>query len=274
VIIEPANLTSPIHRRATSGPEIPRFDLVGIPVAAIDLPKACKLIAEAAASPLPAYVTVTGAHGILESVYGESVCHAHKEAFLVVPDGMPLVWLGRVLGCKSMRRVRGVDLMEAMFSRKEYRELRHYFYGSNASVIATLVNAIESRFGQFNFVGSYSPPMQPLGFSERDEVLSCIRGAAPDILWVGLSTPKQELWLQMHMKKIGCGVGIGVGAAFEFVSGILPQAPRWIQQCGFEWLFRLAVEPRRLFRRYFFVVPRFAWLFLRRVLTTQQSVVR
>jgi N-acetylglucosaminyldiphosphoundecaprenol N-acetyl-beta-D-mannosaminyltransferase len=253
---------------------IPSFDIVGIDVAAINLSDACEAIAKAAGSRLPAYVTVTGAHGIIESVYNENVRHAHKEAFLVVPDGMPLVWLGRILGRKSIGRVRGVDLMEAMFSRKEYRNLRHYFYGCNPSVISTLVNAIETRFGPFNFAGSYSPPMQPPGFSESEDVISRIREAAPDIIWVGLSTPKQELWLQMHMKKIGRGVGIGAGAAFEFLSGKLPQAPRWIQYSGFEWLFRLAMEPKRLFRRYCFVVPRFAWLFLQRVLNTQHPIVR
>jgi N-acetylglucosaminyldiphosphoundecaprenol N-acetyl-beta-D-mannosaminyltransferase len=273
VPIEPANRNHPSVSYAASSLEIQRFDIAGIDIAAIDLPEACKIIAGAASSHLPAYVTATGAHGVVESVYDESVRHAHKEALLVVPDGMPLMWLGRILGCRSIGRVRGPDLMEAMFSKKEYRDLRHYFYGSKPSVIAALVNVIVARFGQFNFVGSYSPPMQPRGFTEDDEVLSRIREAAPDILWVGLSTPKQELWLRMHMNKIGCGVGIGVGAAFEFVSGILPQAPRWVQCSGFEWLFRLIMEPKRLFRRYFLVVPRFAWLFLQRLLKTQQPSV-
>ena len=125
---------------------------------------------------------------------------------MVVPDGMPLVWLGRILGYRSIGRVYGPDLMQAMFSNKEYRDLRHFFYGSNASVITALVNVLVSRFGQFNFVGSYSPPMRPVGFREDDDILLPIREAAPHILWVGLSTPKQELWLQMHMKQIGSGV--------------------------------------------------------------------
>ena len=163
--------------------------------------------------------------------------------------------------------------MEAMFSKKEYRDLRHFFYDSNASVISALVTAIVSRFGQFNFVGSYSPPMRPIGFQEEEVILSRIREAAPHVVWVGLSTPKQELWLQRHMKEIGCGVGIGAGAAFELVAGTLTQAPRWIQRSGFEWLFRLLMEPKRLFG-YFFVVPRFACLFLQRLLKARAPLVQ
>jgi N-acetylglucosaminyldiphosphoundecaprenol N-acetyl-beta-D-mannosaminyltransferase len=278
MLIEP-----PIGREARNHPsagctaanlEIPHFDFAGIDIAAIDLPEACNIIAGAALSHLPAYVTVSGAHGIVESVGDESVRHAHQEALMVVPDGMPLVWLGRILGYRSIGRVYGPDLMQAMFSKKEYRDLRHFFYGSNASVITALVNVMVSRFGQFNFVGSYSPPMRPIGFREDDDVLLRIREAAPHILWVGLSTPKQELWLQMHMKQIGSGVGIGAGAAFELVSGTITQAPRWIQRSGFEWLFRLIMEPKRLFRRYFFVVPSFAWLFSQRLLKARAPVVQ
>jgi N-acetylglucosaminyldiphosphoundecaprenol N-acetyl-beta-D-mannosaminyltransferase len=258
---------------ASAGTGIPRFTVGGIDVAAVDVPRACGIIAEAAVSGRPAYVTVTGAHGVVESVHDPSARQAHQGALMVVPDGMPLVWLGRLLGCESIGRVYGPDLMLAMFSNEEYRALRHFFYGSNPSVIAALQNAIVSRFGHFNLVGSYCPPMRPAGFREDDAVISRIREARPHIVWVGLSTPKQELWLHRHMKDIGCGVGIGAGAAFDLVSGSLRQAPRWIQRSGLEWLFRLVIEPRRLFRRYFFVVPRFACLFLGRLLRPRGAVL-
>ena len=200
-----------------------------------------------------------GRHGIVESVYDDKVREAHQQASLVVPDGMPLVWVGRLLGFSSMGRVYGPDLMAAMFSRADLRQLRHYFYGSTPAAIERLTATITSRFGEFNLVGAYSPPIRPAGFDEDEDVLSRIRQLQPHIIWVGLSTPKQELWLQTHMPKIGSGVGIGVGAAFDLVSGTTRQAPRWIQRSGLEWLFRTAVEPKRLFRRYLFIVPRFLY---------------
>lgn len=245
-----------------SGFNLPRFRIKGVEVAAIDIAHASQLIGQLAASGHGHYVTVTGAHGIVESQYNKEVFDAHRDASLVVPDGMPLVWLGRLLGLKSIRRVYGPDLMEYIFSSQEYRNLRHFFYGSNPSVISDLHDTLVTRFGQFNMVGTYCPPMKPLGFTEDESVLSLIRDSKPHIIWVGLSTPKQEVWLWTHMPKIGAGVGIGVGAAFDLLSGKTSQAPRFIQRSGLEWLYRLVIEPKRLFKRYLFVIPRFLVFFL------------
>ena len=246
------------------------FSVRGINVAAIDLDQACDLVRQLATDAQGAYVTVTGAHGIVESVYDDKVREAHQQASLVVPDGMPLVWLGRLLGFDSMGRVYGPDLMAAVFSRPDLRQLGHYFYGSTPAAIERLTTSLTSRFGEFNLVGAYSPPIRPAGFEEDEEVLSRIRQLRPHIIWVGLSTPKQELWLQTHMPKIGSGVGIGVGAAFDLVSGTTRQAPRWIQRSGLEWLFRMAVEPRRLFRRYLFIVPRFLYYMVETFVTQRK----
>jgi N-acetylglucosaminyldiphosphoundecaprenol N-acetyl-beta-D-mannosaminyltransferase len=239
--------------------EFSKFRVRGTNVAAINLEHACDLIEQLATNAPAAYVTVTGAHGIVESVYDDKVREAHQHASLVVPDGMPLVWLGRLLGFNSIGRVYGPDLMASVFSRKELRQLKHYFYGGTPAAVDRLTATLTSRFGEFNLVGAYSPPIRPIGFDEDEAVLSHIRKLKPHIVWVGLSTPKQEIWLHNHMHKIGGGVGIGVGAAFDLVSGTTRQAPRWIQRSGLEWLFRLAVEPRRLFRRYVFIVPRFLY---------------
>lgn len=238
---------------------VKRFRVRGIKIAAIDIVTATNLIEQLAADVQPSYVTVTGAHGIVESVYSDRVLEAHEKAALVVPDGMPLVWLGRLLGFRSIGRVYGPDLMESVFSRKELRELRHFFYGSTSAVIESLASNIRTRFGEFTLVGIHSPPVRPVGFAEDEDVISRIRQLKPHIVWVGLSTPKQEIWLRDHMPKIGSSLGIGVGAAFDLLAGTTQQAPRWIQRSGFEWLFRLAVEPKRLFRRYLFIVPRFLY---------------
>jgi N-acetylglucosaminyldiphosphoundecaprenol N-acetyl-beta-D-mannosaminyltransferase len=237
------------------------FQIAGINVAAIDLPLATDLLGKLATAGGPSYITVTGAHGVVESAYDARIREAHRQAKIVVPDGMPLVWLGRLLGFKAMGRVYGPDFMESVFARAEYRQLRHFFYGSSPAQIARLKDVLNARFGSFELVGEYSPPMRPADFEEADEVLARIRELKPDVIWVSLSTPKQELWLQRHMPKIGSGVGVGVGAAFDLISGATTQAPKWIQRSGLEWLFRLSMEPGRLYRRYAFVVPRFFYFF-------------
>ena len=239
-----------------------KFRIRGIDVAAVDVSRASDLIGWLACAHPGSYVTLTGGHGVVESVYDADVLKAHQQAFMVLPDGMPLTWLGRLLRFQSIGRVYGPDLMERIFSRQEFRELRHFFYGSKPEIISKLVNTLTARFGAFNTVGCYSPPMRPQGFEEDEQVLSRISELKPHFIWVSLSTPKQELWLSMHMKIIRSGAGVGVGAAFDFLSGTTRQAPRWIQRAGFEWLFRIATEPRRLYKRYLFVVPRFSYFIL------------
>ena len=254
--------------------EFNTFCVRGINVAAIDVARASDLIRQLATMALGGtYVTVTGAHGIVESVYDDRIREAHQQAFMAVPDGMPLVWLGRLLGFNSIGRVYGPDLMADIFSRSDLRQLRHYFYGSTPAVVDRLAATLRSRFGDFNLVGTYSPPVRPAGFTEDEDVVSTIRQLKPDVVWVGLSTPKQELWLCNHMNRIGSGVGIGVGAAFDLLSGTTTQAPRWIQRSGLEWAFRVAVEPKRLFGRYLFVVPRFLYYMLETFIMRRQQPV-
>jgi N-acetylglucosaminyldiphosphoundecaprenol N-acetyl-beta-D-mannosaminyltransferase len=251
---------------STRARDFPTFTVKGVEVAGINLARARELIAELATNAPGTYVTVTGAHGIVESVYDPKVREAHQQAFMAVPDGMPLVWLGHMVGVETVARVYGPELMECVFSDPECRALRHFFYGGSSAVVERLTNALATRFGAFNLVGTHCPPLQPTGFREDEEVIARIRDVKPQVVWVGLSTPKQEIWMHMHMSRIGCGVGIGVGAAFDLLAGAKRRAPRFVRRAGLEWLFRLATEPRRLFRRYAFIVPRFscflfeAWL--------------
>ena len=169
-------------------PDVPSFSIRGIRIAAIDLKRASRLISARARASHGDYVTVTGAHGIVESSDDDLVLRAHQGAFLVVPDGMPLVWLGRQLGFPTMDRVYGPDLMECIFSKPECRELRHFFYGGRPEVVSKLTSAIATRFGPINVVGTYSPAMNPLGFCEDDAIVRRIRDCRPQIIWVGLSS--------------------------------------------------------------------------------------
>ena len=216
---------------------------------------------------------MTGAHGIVEFVYDDKIREAHQKAAFAVADGMPLVWLGRVLGYRTIGRVNGPELMELIFANESYRKLRHFFYGGNPSAVSNLRNVLVSRFGEFNMIGAHSPPIKPIGFLEEEEVLARIQALKPDFVWVGLSTPKQEVWMSMHMHKIGCGIGVGVWAAFDLLSGTTQRAPRWIQRSGFEWLFRLIVEPRRLYKRYFYVIPRFFYFWVEAAIKGSQNAM-
>jgi N-acetylglucosaminyldiphosphoundecaprenol N-acetyl-beta-D-mannosaminyltransferase len=178
---------------------------------------------------------------------------------MVTPDGMPLVWLSRLWGNPSVQRVCGPDLLPACCARGVRTGLRHFFYGAAEGVAGRLAERLRSRFPGLAVVGTYSPPYRPLTAAEDEEVVQRINDAEPDIVWVGLSTPKQERWMAAHVGRLSAPVLLGVGAAFDIHAGLVPRAPGWIQRTGLEWLFRLGAEPRRLWRRYLINNPAFVW---------------
>lgn len=203
------------------------------------------------------FIAVTGMHGVTESRRDASFKKVLNEADLVVPDGMPLVWLGRRSGHPLRRRVYGPELMQT-FCRMTRNQYRHFLYGGMPGVPEILSTKLRQQFG-INVVGTYSPPFRTLTPEEDDEVLERIHGANPDILWVGLSTPKQERWMYEHRAKLRVPVAVGVGAAFDINSGRTKQAPAWMRENGLEWLFRLMTEPQRLWRRYLINGSEFVW---------------
>jgi N-acetylglucosaminyldiphosphoundecaprenol N-acetyl-beta-D-mannosaminyltransferase len=208
------------------------------------------------------YVCVTGVHGIMESQRDPTLKQIHNEAGLVTPDGMPLVWLNWLNGCSWVERVYGPDLMLTICQQSLVKGYRHYFYGGGKGVADRLVARLTQRFAGLQIAGSWSPPFRPLTRDEDDDLIGSINSTAPDIVWIGLSTPKQEYWMHEHLGRVRAPVMIGVGAAFDFHAGIKKQAPRWIQRSGLEWSFRLLTEPRRLWRRYLINNSWFLWLVL------------
>ena len=196
------------------------------------------------------YVAVTGMHGIMEAQHDLGFRDVLNSADLVVPDGMPLVWIGRIRGHRLKRRVYGPELMVAFFESTAEKGYRHFFYGGKPGVAEKLVSVLKARFPGMKVAGIYVPPFRPLTPEEDEAVIREIEQAAPDVLWVGLSTPKQERWMNAHRDRLSVPVLVGVGAAFDIHAGELRQAPSWMREHGFEWLFRLCMEPRRLWRRY------------------------
>jgi len=197
------------------------------------------------------YIAVTGMHGVTEAQHDERFGEILNAAGLVVPDGYPLVWLGRRKGFFGLRRrVYGPELMERFCAESAAKDYRHFFYGGAPGVAEDLARRFAMRFPGLRVAGTYCPPFRALTDEEDREVVATIEGARADIVWVGLSTPKQERWMSEHRKRLNVPVLIGVGAAFDFHTERVARAPKWMGDNGLEWLFRLAMEPRRLWRRY------------------------
>lgn len=198
----------------------------------------------------PRFIVQTNVSSIVNAkenpYYGQVLEHAD----LSVPDGMPLVWLLRLKGHPIRDRVYGPDLMLLLCEQAAKKGWRCFLYGGAPGVPEQLKEVLQKRFPGLNVVGVYSPPFRALAPEEDDEICRMINAARPDIVWVGLGSPKQDIWMYEHREKLDVAVMHGVGAAFDFLTGRVKQAPRWMMDAGLEWLFRLFQEPRRLWRRY------------------------
>jgi N-acetylglucosaminyldiphosphoundecaprenol N-acetyl-beta-D-mannosaminyltransferase len=183
--------------------------------------------------------------------------HILNQADIVTPDGMPLVWALRSLGRPQQQRVYGPTLMLELCRQAANDGARVFLYGSRDEVLTALETRLPAVSPGLNIVGSYSPPFRPLSESEDREITARIRASGAELIFVGISTPKQERWMWDHREAFPGAVMVGVGAAFDFHAGRVPQAPPWMQRRGLEWLFRLLSEPRRLWRRYLLETPWF-----------------
>jgi N-acetylglucosaminyldiphosphoundecaprenol N-acetyl-beta-D-mannosaminyltransferase len=239
------------------------FDVLGVKIAATNLEQACDAIVQWIKTGQRTYVCVAPVATIVDCQRNEEYKNIINNAGMTTPDGMPLVWLGRRKGCPAIRRTYGPDLMQAFLSLSENREYRHYFYGGSLETNRKLIERLKEQYPQLKIVGSYAPPFREACEMERGEILEQIDQSQPDVLWVGLGSPKQDYWLARHRGRLKVPVMVGVGAAFDFLAGTKPQAPRWMQRSGLEWIFRLCCEPRRLWRRYLIGNSVFLYLLLK-----------
>ncbi len=176
---------------------------------------------------------------------------------MATPDGMPLAWLCHYFGEKDVTRVYGPDLLLSICADSCTKGYRHYFYGGGPGIAEALAKNLKQRFPDLMVAGAYSPLMLAVGQLEEPSTIEMINRSNPDILWVGLGTPKQDYWVARHRPLLNAPVLVAVGAAFDFLTGRIPQAPSWMQRNGLEWLFRLSKEPRRLAYRYLVYNPLF-----------------
>ncbi len=244
----------------------PTVDVVGVSLALTDYEGTLDCIDGMVAEQRRGYVCVCNVHTVMASAEDPELRSAIHASSMNVPDGQPLVWAINALGYPLRDRVYGPELMRRACARAAGTGQRFYLYGGrNQGALVQLALNLRQRFPGVKIVGGYSPPHRPLTGEERDAVVGEINQSRADVVWVGIGVPKQEKWMAEIRPLLEPPVLIGVGAAFDFHAGLMPQAPSWMQRGGLEWSYRLAHEPRRLWRRYTRYNPRFVGAFARQL---------
>ena len=232
--------------------------ILGVPISNLDYAGVIGQVAEWIATGERRYVGVCPVHSLMEAHWHPEHHASLRAADLNTADGTPVAWTQRLLGHRTASRVYGPTLMLKTLARAEQEGWRVAFYGGHPDRLETLQVRLRERFPRLRIVAAISPPFRALSEAERARDAQQLRAAKPDLIWVGLGSPKQEAWMRDHVGRIP-GVLLGVGAAFDFHAGAVRQAPAWLQRHGLEWAFRLAMEPRRLFKRYATSNPGYVW---------------
>jgi N-acetylglucosaminyldiphosphoundecaprenol N-acetyl-beta-D-mannosaminyltransferase len=246
-----------------------KVNILGVGINALTIDSTVNFIQSCINKSESQYICVIPAHTIMQGYRQPHFRKIINLSGLSTPDGMGVVWLLRLKGYKNVERVYGPDLMNAICRNSVETNWRHYFYGGEPGVPERLAEKLINKYPNLSIAGMYSPPFRDLTIEEDKNIINRINETHPDIVWVGIGSPKQEIWMYEHIDKINNSVLIGVGAAFDFLSGSKPQAPLWIQRYGLEWIFRLASEPRRLWRRYI-QYPLFGILVIAQILRIKQ----
>jgi N-acetylglucosaminyldiphosphoundecaprenol N-acetyl-beta-D-mannosaminyltransferase len=260
----------PKPRTGAVPPSVASRRILGLRVDATSYAESLEAIVGLAAAGAGGMVCHANVHMAMEAFDDAELRRRLNAAERLTPDGVPLVWALRRLGLRKAGRVYGPTLMSLLCRRAEADGLAVGFYGGHPEVLDALVASLTRRFPRLRIAFVFSPPFRPLTAEEDRDVTEAIEASGARILFVGLGCPKQERWMAAHRQTLRC-VLLGVGAAFSLLAGAKPQAPRWMQRVGLEWLFRLSVEPRRLWRRYLIQNPRFVWHFARQLLAARSS---
>lgn len=217
------------------------------------------------------YVSTATAYTLVMAAQNPYIMNALNTADIVTADGMPIVWLQRRFGEQYAERVYGPDLMHALCRESVKHEIQHFFYGGLPGIPEMLVERLQTLYPGLRVAGMHSPAGNVLSALPQPATVALLNDAKPDIIWVGLGSPKQDLWMYAYRDHLNAPLLIGVGAAFDFLSGAKPQAPKWMQQSGFEWFYRLLTEPRRLAKRYVVYNTLFVYLLIRASLAGRAS---
>ncbi len=243
----------------------PHADVLGVKISAIDPEQAVKLAGQWIEAGSRGYICVTGVHGVMEAQSDDELRRILNHAVLNAPDGMPMSWVGWLQGFKKMDRVFGPDFMLAMCRLSVERGYRTFLYGGKPGVAQLLRATLERRFPGLQVVGTYTPPFGCLTLGEEREICERVLATRPHIVWVGLSTPKQERFMAQFVDRFQAPLLVGVGAAFDFHTGQIRDCSAWVKRAGLQWLHRLMQDPRRLWRRYLRNNPAFLWQIARQL---------
>jgi N-acetylglucosaminyldiphosphoundecaprenol N-acetyl-beta-D-mannosaminyltransferase len=237
----------------------PHANVLGVCVEAVTMSEALERIECALLKRQKGYVCLAGVHGIMEAQRNPAVKRAFDDSFLTLPDGTPTVWVGRLQGLPWMQRLTGPDLMLEIFRNRQFASYRHFLYGGKPGVAQELATSLSRQFPWVQIAGTYTPPFHDLTIEEEEDLVSTIRVLKPHVIWVGISSPRQEMFMHKLLPKLDTLLMFGVGAAFDFHTGRIKDCAEWMKRAGLQWLHRLVQDPRHLFGRYARNNPAFIW---------------
>ena len=254
----PTQIPQPLAPPAGAG--IRTKEILGIPMAMTDYAGAMDVMDAMVDRRQAGWVCAAAVHSVMVAQDDADMRTALTDSVITVPDGMPVVWAANLLGENLPNRVYGPELMQRYCARSAERGLRVWLYGGrDQGALVQLALTLRHSHPGIRIVGGYSPPFRSLTEEEDDKIAEQINRDRPDVIWVGIGVPKQEKWMVRMRDKLEAPVMCAVGAAFDFNAGRVSQAPRWMQERGLEWTYRIAQEPRRLLPRYLYTNPRFLY---------------
>jgi N-acetylglucosaminyldiphosphoundecaprenol N-acetyl-beta-D-mannosaminyltransferase len=234
-------------------------NVLGVRVSAINMERAVTAASQWIAGGQCGYVCVTGVHGVMEAQKDSELRVILNHALMNAPDGMPMSWVGWLQGHGDMDRVFGSDFMALMCQLSLQHRYRHFLYGGQPGVAQQLKETLKRNFPGLQIVGTYTPPFRTLTVEEENELVAQVHASRPHILWVGVSTPKQERFMAQYVNRLQVPLLVGVGAAFDYHTGRIGDCSPWIKRAGLQWLHRLLQDPARLWSRYLKNNPAFVW---------------
>jgi len=258
ITIAPAR-SKHFEMRALEGALQTRANVLGVPVAALDMETALANIELALSAGRKGYVCMAAVHGIMEAQRRPEVMRAYTDSLMALPDGRPAVWVGRLQGHQQIEQVSGPQVMLEVFRRRAFAPYTHFLYGGKPGVAQELAARMSRQFPWARVVGTYTPPFRDLTRQEERHLIETLCRLRPSIVWVGISSPRQELFMRQYLDRFPTTLMFGVGAAFDFHTGRIRDSAAWIKRAGLQWLHRLVQDPKHLFWRYMRTNPAFLW---------------
>jgi N-acetylglucosaminyldiphosphoundecaprenol N-acetyl-beta-D-mannosaminyltransferase len=244
---------------AVSKSSRPHANILGVHVEAVNMAQTLARIKRALQENAKGYVCMAGVHGIMEAQRDAEVGLAFADSMMTLPDGRPTVWVGRWQQHHGMQQVTGPSLMLELFRRREFAGYSHFLYGGKEGVAQELADKLRAEFPWVRITGTYTPPFRDLTGAEARELRQTVRRLKPNMIWVGISTPKQERFMRDYLPLLETTLMFGVGAAFDFHTGRIKDCSEWVKRAGLQWLHRMMQDPRHLWWRYLRNNPAFMW---------------